>query len=527
MSPILIFIIVLLLLLIAAFLLSGRKEHARKEAESLLQNLSEAINRMNCIIEFDPEGNILAANDNFLRLFGYAPSELVGQHHSILFTPEQLTAGAHDTFWDNLKKGTFHTGEFERMTKRGDKIWISGSYNKIYGPDGKLIRILKIVTDITRRKLLEYEINKMNGELVKEVADKTAEVAEGERRYELIVRNMQEGIQVISHDWKYLYLNAAVVAQGKATREELLGHTMMEMYPGIENTQMFAALQRCMKQRVPEIIENEFTFPGGESEWFQLSIQPVAEGLLILSMDISKRKHDEERLRKYALELETSNTQLERFAHVASHDLQEPLRMVSSFLSLLATRLNDKLDDQSRQYINFALDGAERMKILIRDLLAYSGINYKKEDFKPVDLNVVLQHVQQDLAERIAETGAIISVEPLPIINGLQPLLNQLWQNLLANAFKYCKGKPAIAIGFNEEPGCFVFYIKDNGIGIDSRYFEKIFIIFQRLHNRSEYSGTGIGLAISRKIVEIHGGKIWVESVPGQGSTFYFTIPKL
>ncbi len=525
--PVLLIIIILLLLLLAACLLAARKDRAKKEVESSLQNLNEAINRMNSIIEFGPDGAILSANDNFLRLFGYDRGELKGKHHSILFTPEQLQAGQHDRFWENLKKDNFHTGEFERITKRGEKIWIMGSYNKIYDRNGKLTRILKIVTDITERKRLEQEIKHLNEHLVKMVAEKTAEVVKKEEQYRFLLQNMQEGIQVISYDWKYLYLNAAVLAQSKTTSEELLGKTMMERYPGIENTEMFAALSHCMNERVTKIIENEFTFPDGSRAWFQLSIQPVPEGLFILSMDITNRKRDEERLRKYAEELQTSNSQLERFAHVASHDLQEPLRMVSSFLSLLAARLAERLDAQSRQYIDFAVDGAERMKVLIRDLLAYSRVGSKTEEFTAVDLNIVLQHVQQDLSERISETAASIHVDPLPVVHARQPLVNQLWQNLLANALKYCKVKPDISIGYSDEPGCFVFHIKDNGIGIDPRYFEKIFIIFQRLHNRSDYSGTGIGLAISKKIVELHGGKIWVESAPGKGSTFYFTIPKI
>lgn len=252
------------------------------------------------------------------------------------------------------------------------------------------------------------------------------------------------------------------------------------------------------------------------------------------TQDISERKESEallielnSRLKKRAEELINSNVELERFAYVASHDLQEPLRMVTSFLQLFRKRYEGKIDETADQYIHFAVDGAERMKKLIMDLLEYSRVGSNPERNEEVDLNVVLHELKEVFLRSSEETGASINIKAMPVIKGNRTLLFQLFQNVVSNAIKYHgKEPPQIDISCVEKEDHYLFEIKDNGIGIDPAFHEKIFIIFHRLHSRSEYSGTGIGLAICRKIVELHNGKIWVESAPGKGSRFFFTIGK-
>jgi two-component system CheB/CheR fusion protein len=232
-------------------------------------------------------------------------------------------------------------------------------------------------------------------------------------------------------------------------------------------------------------------------------------------------------LAKRAAELASSNEELERFAYVASHDLQEPLRMVSSFLQLLQKRYKDKLDSKANEYIHFAVDGAERMKTLILDLLKFSRVNTSKEEHGLVDLNETCKSIMLTYKQRIAESEATINVHPLPTILGSKTELVQLFQNLIGNALKYHgENAPVIEVKAKDADVFWEFSIADNGIGIDPRFFKKIFVIFQRLHHKNEYSGTGIGLAICKKIIERHGGSIWVESATGEGSTFYFTLPK-
>ena len=249
--------------------------------------------------------------------------------------------------------------------------------------------------------------------------------------------------------------------------------------------------------------------------------------------DLTERKTHENLLQnlnssleKRAAELAESNAELERFAYVTSHDLQEPLRMVTSFLQLLEKRYKEKLDQKAHEYIHYAVDGAERMKRLILDLLEYSRVNSSKIIIEDVDVNEVVEDIKFTYKNMLQEMNGTIHSQKLPVIKGNKTQILQLFQNLISNALKYkSDSPPVIDISLEDEKQFCKFKITDNGIGIDRKFFDKIFIIFQRLHNRDQYSGTGIGLAICKKIIDKHGGKIWVSSVKGEGSTFYFTLP--
>jgi signal transduction histidine kinase len=233
-----------------------------------------------------------------------------------------------------------------------------------------------------------------------------------------------------------------------------------------------------------------------------------------------------EELSRSNRELEQSNRELEQFAYVASHDLQEPLRMVSGYTQLLSQRYKDKLGADAAEFIGFAVDGAKRMHGLINDLLAYSRFGNKNTEFARTDCEVVLQRALKNLQTAATETHALITHSPLPILTADAQQLAQLFQNLIGNGLKYHGAQPpAVHIGCEQKGSTWLFSVKDNGIGIDPQYRERIFVIFQRLHTREQYPGTGIGLAICKKIVERHGGRIWVDSELGKGSTFYFTIP--
>ena len=242
-------------------------------------------------------------------------------------------------------------------------------------------------------------------------------------------------------------------------------------------------------------------------------------------MDITERKQNEAKLLVTNEALSRSNVELEQFAYVASHDLQEPLRMVASFTQLLEKNYGDRLDETAREYIGFAVDGAKRMQDLIKDLLSYSRLGRDQVERHSVDLNSVLERVLQSFQFRIEESGAVIKYQKLPRVHGDSGQLMQLLQNLIGNALKYHGNKEVLVeIGTQQRDAEQVFYVRDNGIGIDPQFFDRIFEIFQRLHTRAHYSGTGIGLAICKRIVAQHRGHIWVESEPGNGSVFYFTL---
>jgi PAS domain S-box-containing protein len=244
--------------------------------------------------------------------------------------------------------------------------------------------------------------------------------------------------------------------------------------------------------------------------------------------DTTERKLAEARLNRLLLELERSNKELELFAYVASHDLQEPLRMVSSYTQLLERRYSEKLDDDAREFIGYAVDGAIRMQRLINDLLEVSRVSTRGKPLERTDVGEILDNVRVNLSVAIEEAGALVTSDPMPIVPADAGQLEQLLQNLVGNGLKFRNGeRPVVHVAAIESEHHWEFSVRDNGIGIDQQYFERIFLLFQRLHAKGEYPGTGIGLALCKRIVERHGGRIWLESNPGEGSTFFFTIPKL
>jgi light-regulated signal transduction histidine kinase (bacteriophytochrome) len=263
----------------------------------------------------------------------------------------------------------------------------------------------------------------------------------------------------------------------------------------------------------------------------EIGLNPIttSEGSFVLAsiIDITERKQAENELRQTATELARSNAELEQFAYIASHDLQEPLRAVAGTVQLLQRRYAGQLDARADEFIQHAVDGASRMQTLINDLLTFSRVGTRGESFQPTDCAAVLSHVLANLAVAISESGATITYAALPTVMADPTQLTQLFQNFISNAIKFRRDgcTPAIHIGVAHKEGEYLFSLCDNGIGMEAQYFERIFGVFQRLHTRRAYPGTGIGLAICKKIVERHGGRIWVESELGQGSTFYFTLP--
>lgn len=316
----------------------------------------------------------------------------------------------------------------------------------------------------------------------------------------------------------YRRYNASPVDAAFMTRLQV---EMMLIVPLETTEHAFGLLVVCL--------ENGSLFVDDDLQLLTVFVQQTAivlENIAVLNALRSYADELEQRVQERTRELARSNEELRQFAFVASHDLKEPLRTITSYLQLIEARYTDQLDDDGREFIGFAVKGAARMKNLIEDLLVYSRVDRRERTITSVTVEAVLDEACQSLATSIQEAEATITHDHLPEIQADHRLLLQLLQNLLSNAIKY-RGShpPKIHIGVKQQPTEWVFCVQDNGIGIERQYLETIFVIFKRLHNQHEYSGTGIGLAVCKKAVEIHGGRIWAESEPGVGSTFYFTIP--
>ena len=265
----------------------------------------------------------------------------------------------------------------------------------------------------------------------------------------------------------------------------------------------------------------------GASRWLSWTVQffPTERVCYAVAQDIDEKRKAADALADRCDELARSNAELEQFAYVASHDLQEPLRMVSNYTQLLAEKYRGQMDAKAERFIHYAVDGASRMQALIQALLALARVNFRGQDFRPVPTEDVLREALENLETAIGEAGAIVTTGPLPVVYGNRAYLVQVLQNLLTNALKFRADRQLqIHISARQDDLCWTIALSDNGIGIAPEHCTRIFGIFERLHSRSRYPGTGIGLALCRKIVELHRGKIWVDSRPDSGSTFYFTL---
>ncbi len=518
---------------------------SRKTFTAILRDISERVKAFeiqtrlativesatDAIIAKNLDGTITAWNRGAEILFGYTAGEAVGRNISILFPADRLDE--EPAIIRRLLDGErIEHFESVRLKKDGTPVDVSLSISPIRNEQGVIVGASKIARDITERRRGEEALRA------------------SEERYRSTLDNMMEGAQIIGHDWRYLYINDMVARQGHQSKEQLLGHTMMEVYPGIENTAMFNALQRCMHDYVPSQMENEFIYPDGGKSWFQLSIQPVPEGIFILSMDITDRKRAEteilqlnqdleKRVAERTAQLSAANKELESFAYSVSHDLRAPLRAVDGFSQALLEDYVDQLPDDGRKLLERVRSAAQRMAELIDDLLNLSRVTRASLQPNLVDLSALAQEIAGELQRVDPDRQVNFVIAPELKANGDPHLLKIALENLLNNAWKFTSRKekaqiefgmlphsslPASKIGRGNGGEGSTFFVRDNGAGFDMAYAGKLFGAFQRLHPVTEFPGTGIGLATVQRIIHKHGGRIWVEGAVDQGATFFFTL---
>ncbi|MEW6299160.1 MAG: PAS domain S-box protein, partial [Thermodesulfobacteriota bacterium] len=389
-----------------------------------------------------------------------------------------------------------------------------------------------------RQVSLSVELITVQGELctltvardVTERQQMEAALRESEARFRATFEQAAVGMAQASVDRRWLLVNQRLCEILGYPREELLTRTFHDLtHPEDLPTDLETVRRLLAGELSSYSLEKRYRRKDGTLVWVHLTVSLVEATppyFIAVIEDITARKQMEEALVRQAEELRRSNDELQQFAYVASHDLQEPLRMVSTYVELLAKRYRGQLDADADEFIGYAVEGAQRMKALIDGLLAYSRVESQGRALQPTDSEAVFQRVLTDLQPAIAESGATITHEPLPAVRADAVQLGQVLQNLLSNALKFRgTAPPSIHVAAQRDGAFWRFAVRDNGIGIDPRYAQRIFQMFQRLHTRGKYPGTGIGLAICKRIIERHGGRIWVESEPGTGATFFFTLP--
>ena len=506
----------------------ANEELERKEAEGLekrkvIEFQAYLLNSVEqAVMASDLEGNIIYWNRFAEKLYGWKQVDIVGSSRFKLGAIEEHEEKENKKILETLIQGRGTSRESIGKNKDGNIFPVYTLLSPMFNEKQEVAGLISVSYDITTQKKAEREkefdwLNK-----------------------EALINSTNDFIWSINTDYE-------LVAANKAFLEELKTKADRNINPG-ENILNGNKLPEYFVHEVPEAYYRGMAGEGSLTEykaeisgkWRLLNVNPIINdkevvGLASFDRDITLRKENElllkdltEKIKLKANDLKLSNTELERFAYVAAHDLQEPLRMVTSFLTLLEERLKENPDPKAHQYLDFAVDGAKRMKQFIIDLLQYSRVSNTTDELGETNMNEVAQEVIKFLRLIVKEKNASITVNHLPVLpNTRHTQMNQLMQNLIGNGLKYnTSATPEITVSAKEDDKNWIFSIKDNGIGFEVQFKEKIFDVFQRLHSQSEYPGTGIGLSICKKIVERHGGKIWAESTEGVGSTFYFSLPK-
>ncbi len=476
----------------------------RKRAEEALRLTQFSVDKAGVAIFWTrPDGRFQYVNETACRYLGYSKEELCSM--TVWDIHPNISAEKWPERWKVIKARESFTVESFNITKDGRTIplEISNNYTRFDNEEFNFCFAL----DITERKRAE-EALKLTQYSVDRAGDAT---------------------YWVEPDGRFMYVNDAACKMLGYSREELLSMGVSDINPDYPADKWAEHWKRMKEGGSITFESRELTKDGREIDVEVSTNYLEFNGknyMFDFVRDISERKRAEEALKRNAEELKRSNSELEQFASVASHDLQEPLRMVRSYTELLQKRYAGRLDADADDFIDFAVDGVTRMQRLIKDLLVYSRLGTRGETFQPADCETICDRVVGDLKPVIKESGGVVVRGDLPTVMGDGPQIGQLFQNLIANAIKYRgDNPPEVRVRAERQNGDWLISVNDNGIGIDPEYADRIFGIFQRLHGSVEYPGSGIGLAICKKIVERHGGRIWVEPSPEPGSRFFFTLP--
>jgi PAS domain S-box-containing protein len=499
---------------VAGVFAAARNIAERKKAEEALR-FASAYNRslieasLDPLVTIDPDGMITDVNKSTEAVTGYPRDKLIGTDFSDYFTdPGKAKEGYLAVF----REGSVKDYPLKIRHKSGHITPVLYNATVYRDENGKVIGVFAAARDITERLKAEEALR----------------FASAYNRS--LIEASLDPLVTIDPDGRVTDVNRATETVTGYPRKKLIGTDFSDYFTDPEKARegykkvfeegsvMDYPLEiRHRDGHLTPVIYNASVYRDENG---------AVTGVFAAARDITELKKTEDALKFKMVEVERSNAELQQFAYVASHDLQEPLRMVASYVKLLDRRYGDKLDQDARDFIGYAVEGSTRMQQLINDLLTYSRVGTRGKPFEPVDLEAVFAGIMDNLTVTIQESNATVTHDLLPIVLADDLQMLQLFQNLVSNGIKFHgDAPPRVHVSAKRAGDFWQFSVSDNGIGIDPEYFSRIFIIFSRLHTRAEYPGSGIGLAICKKIVERHGGHIWVESTPGNGSTFLFTIP--
>jgi PAS domain S-box-containing protein len=497
----------------------------RKTAET---HLAQMEGRYRGLLEAAPDamvvvnvaGEIVLLNVRAEKEFGYSRDELLGQKVKNIIPEgfaERIIADGTRSAAEALAQQIGTGIELIGRRKNRSEFPIELMLSPLESTEGVLVTAA--IRDISVRKAAETHLAQMEG------------------RYRGLLEAAPDAMVVVNVAGEIVLLNARAEKEFGYSRDELLGQKVKNIIPEGFAERIIADGTRSAAEALAQQIGTGIELIGrrkdGSEFPIEIMLSPLesAEGILVTAAirDISVRKSSDEHLVKTVAELKRSNDELQQFAYVSSHDLQEPLRMVSSYTQLLAKRYKGRLDSDADEFIAFAVDGCNRMQGLIQDLLAYSRAGSNGKALREISGEDALKAALTNLRAAMEQSGAVVTNDSLPAIRTDETQLTQIFQNLVGNAIKYRRAEsPQVHISASKNGGNeWIFSVRDNGLGIDPQYFDRIFILFQRLHGRDEFEGTGIGLAICKKVLERLGGRIWVESQPEKGSTFYFALPEM